>query len=59
MRKSYVKPCMTLMCIEAENGFMSASVYEEPQNTEDLEINDQQVQQDAIFDFSSNEEWNY
>jgi len=58
MKKSYVKPCMTLMCIEAENGFMSASVYEDPQNTEDLEIKDQQVQGD-IFDFSNSDEWNY
>lgn len=58
MKKSYVKPCMTLMCIEAENGFMSASVYEDPQNTEDLEIKDQQVQED-IFDFSNSDEWNY
>ena len=49
---------MTLMCIEAENGFMSASVYEDPQNTEDLEIKDQQVQDD-IFDFSNSDEWNY
>lgn len=58
MKKSYVKPCMTLMCIEAENGFMSASVYEYPQNTKDLEIKDQLVQED-IFDFSNSDEWNY
>lgn len=46
------------MCIEVENGFMSASVYEKPENTEGLDIQDQRVQED-VFDFSSQDEWNY
>ena len=57
-RKVYERPRTTLMCIEVENGFMSSSVYEKPENTEGLDIQDQRVQED-VFDFSSQDEWNY
>lgn len=57
-RKIYERPQTTLMCIEVENGFMAASVYEKPENSESLEIEDQQVDTEHIFDFSNEQEWN-
>ena len=57
-RKIYERPQTTLMCIEVENGFMAASVYEKPENSESLEIKDQQVDTEHIFDFSNEQEWN-
>lgn len=59
MKKNhYEKPQTFRTEVEVENGFMAASVYEKPENSESLEIKDQQVDTEHIFDFSNEQEWN-
>ena len=59
MKKNhYEKPQTFRTEVEVENGFMAASVYEKPENTESLKIQDQQVDTENIFDFSNEQEWN-
>lgn len=59
MKKNhYEKPQTFRTEVEVENGFMAASVYEKPENSKSLEIKDQQVDTEHIFDFSNEQEWN-
>ncbi len=58
MKKIYERPLTTVTAVETESGFMSGSVYEVKENTEDLEIEDQQVQDTGdMFDFSGSSDW--
>ena len=59
MKKNhYEKPLTFRTEVEVENGFMAASVYEKPENTESLTINDQQVQDTGnAFNFSEEDTW--
>lgn len=56
-RKTYVAPETEIKTVELEQGFMSASVYENKENTEKLDIEKQQVDTDNIFDFSDEQTW--
>lgn len=53
-QKRYEAPQTQHAEVELEQGFMSASVFEEKKNTESLTIEDHQV--DETFDFS-NDSW--
>lgn len=55
-RKTYVAPETEMRTVELEQGFMSASVFEDAENTESLTIENQKVSDD-VFDFSGNEKW--
>ena len=55
MRKKYATPQTSLTRVELEQGFMGASIYEKDTNTEDLTINDHEV--DETWDFSSEDTW--
>lgn len=56
MKKKYISPRTEKTEVELEQGFMSASVFEERENTENLTIENQQVSDD-VFDFSNKEQW--
>lgn len=55
-KEMYVAPETEMRTVELEQGFMAASVYEKPENTESLNIENQKVSDD-VFDFSGNEKW--
>ncbi len=55
-KKAYVAPETEMRTVELEQGVMAASVYEKPENTESLNIENQKVSDD-VFDFSGNEKW--
>lgn len=50
-QKEYEAPQTTCLEVELEQGFMKASVFEEKENTENLTIEDHNV--DETFDFST------
>ncbi len=52
-KKAYVAPETEMRIVELEQGFMNASVYPEPENTESLEIKNHEV--DETFDFTQGE----
>lgn len=56
-RKHYEKPVTVHTTVEVENGFMAASIYEKPENTELLNIDSQKVDTDHVFDFSNEDTW--
>ena len=59
-KQYYYPPRLELTSVKAETGFMKSSVFEEPENTKDLIINDQDVQDTGDrFDFSNDDTWNY
>lgn len=55
-KKPYEAPRTTKTDVELEQGFMNASVFPKPENTEDLKIQDHVV--DEKFDFSDKSTWN-
>lgn len=52
-KETYVAPETEMRIVELEQGFMSSSVYPEPENTESLEIKNHEV--DETFDFTQGE----
>lgn len=57
-KKIYNPPITEMVEVEFEGGFMADSVYPEPENTEALEIKDQQVDPNSTnFDFSNKNQW--
>ena len=52
MKKKYIAPQTEMSEVELESGFMADSVYKNPEDTKGLDIENQQVQQDGVFDFS-------
>ena len=56
-KKTYVAPETEMKTVELEQGFMSASVFEDAENTESLKINNQEVDTENVFDFSSEKDW--
>ena len=52
MKKKYIAPQTEMAEVELESGFMADSVYKNPEDTKGLDIENQQVQQDGVFDFS-------
>lgn len=56
MKKEYIAPLTERTEVELEQGFMTASVFEEQKNTENLSIDNQRVSDD-VFDFSKENEW--
>lgn len=55
-KDSYEAPQTKVSDVELEQGFMNASVYQTKENTEKLDIEDQQVSQHE-FDFSQSTQW--
>lgn len=57
-KSKYVAPFTRRVTVELESGFMADSVYKDPENTEALKINDQQVDPSSSnFDFSNEGQW--
>lgn len=54
-KKEYIAPETEMKTVELERGFMAASIYEKAENTEDLKINAQDV--DETFDFRNETTW--
>lgn len=57
MKKEYIAPLTEKTEVELEQGFMAASVYEKPENTEGIDIESQKVDTENIFDFSNEDQW--
>lgn len=53
-KKPYEAPRTTKTDVELEQGFMNASVFPKPENTEDLTIENQQ-KHEHTFDFTESE----